>query len=293
MSISAKIKALLAIREKKQIDLAQFVSNNWASFDGKFDGLMNVNFNFLNLDLTAMPWNMVKNFEVHWECIGVILIPIISGLLSYLLSRVTSTSNGQEMQPGMKSMMITMPLMSVWIAFVMPASLGVYWIANSLLMMVQEVICGKILRKDYEAAQREMEAQAKKAREEEKERRRIAAERKAAAIAAGTYKKGKQQGQKKEKEKGVDLSASREGIRAYARGRAYDPNRYPTTPYRDPDDKYKKKAPAEPEELTEEEKEILRENGVPIPQQGQAVEKDSQTPGEEPVQQDGETKSNS
>ena len=108
----------------EQIDLAQFVSNNWASFDGKFDGLMNVNFNFLKLDLTAMPWNMVKNFEVHWECIGVILIPIISGLLSYLLSKVTSTSNGQEMQPAMKSMMITMPLMSVWICFIMPAAMG-------------------------------------------------------------------------------------------------------------------------------------------------------------------------
>jgi YidC/Oxa1 family membrane protein insertase len=29
---------------------------------------------------------------------------------------------------------------------------------------------------------------------------------------------------------------SRVGVRAYARGRAYDPNRYPVTPYRDPQD---------------------------------------------------------
>ena len=36
------------------------------------------------------------------------------------------------------------------------------------------------------------------------------------------------------KEKGVDVSASREGMRTYARGRAYDPNRYPITPYVDP-----------------------------------------------------------
>ena len=71
-----------------------------------------------------------------------------------------------------------------------------------------------------------MEAQAKKAKEEEKERRRQAAERKAAAFAAGKTKKAQPQA----KTKGTDVAASRAGMRTYARGRAYDPNRYPVTP---------------------------------------------------------------
>ena len=70
--------------------------------------------------------------------------------------------------------------------------------------------------------------------------------------------------------KGTDLSASRAGIRAYARGRAYDPDRYPITPYNDPDAKFKKKE-EELEPLTEEEKEILTENGIPIPEELEAV----------------------
>ena len=66
----------------------------------------------------------------------------------------------------------------------------------------------------------------------------------------------------------MDLTASREGIRAYARGRAYDPNRYPITPYHDPNDRYRKKKPEEdPAHLTEEEKAILTESGVPLPEE--------------------------
>lgn len=206
----------------EQIDLAQFVSNNWASFDGKFDGLMNVNFNFLNLDLTAMPWNMVKNFEVHWECIGVILIPIISGLLSYLLSRVTSTSNGQEMQPAMKSMMITMPLMSVWIAFVMPSSLGVYWIANSAFSIIQESTLGKYFNKKIQ--QEEDERQAK--RDADRQLRIEEAKRLAAEQRENPQKKKKLPEKKPEKKLNPTNEAGRVGERPYARGRSYVENRY-------------------------------------------------------------------
>ena len=137
--------------------------------------------------------------------------------------------NANQKPAGMNSMMIMSPLISLWIGFAMPAGLCVYWIANSLFMMVQEVICGKMLKKDYEAVQREMEAAALRAKEAEKERRRQAAQRKAEALAANKGKKVKEK-----KNKGVDVTASREGMRTYARGRAYDPNRYPITPYVDP-----------------------------------------------------------
>ena len=93
----------------------------------------------------------------------------------------------------------------------------------------------------------------------------------------------------------MDLTASREGIRAYARGRAYDPNRYPITPYRDPNERFRKKKPEEdPEHLTEEEKAILKENGIPIPEEKKetyepAVERESSTEGEKTEDQSAET----
>ena len=237
-------------------------------------GMFVINFSFLGLNLAQIPsWKFWEG-GLSWNSIGLFLMPIISAALSFLSMIVSQKTNQMSSSQDSaasanKSMMIVSPLISLWIGFSMPAGLCVYWIANSVLMMVQEVICGRILKKDYEAAQREMEEQARKAKEEEKERRRLAAERKAAAIAANKGKVKKTQPQAKDK--GVDLSASRSGMRSYARGRAYDPNRYPITPYRDPDAKYKKPEP-ELEPLTEEEKQILAESGVEIPEETPVVE---------------------
>ena len=59
------------------------------SFSGKFDGLLNVNYNFLGLDLTVMPGDVWKDFFTGgWPVIGVVLIPFISGALSFLQSKV-------------------------------------------------------------------------------------------------------------------------------------------------------------------------------------------------------------
>lgn len=192
-----------------------------------------INFNFLGLDLAQIPnWKFWEG-GITPSAVGLFLLPIISAGLSFLSMMVSQRTNkmnaNQDTNGSMRSMMIMSPLISLWIGFTMPAGLCVYWISNSLFMMVQEVICGKILKKDYEAAQRELEAAALRAKEQEKERRRQAAQRKAEALAAGKSKKHKEK-----KEKGVDVTASREGMRTYARGRAYDPNRYPITPYVDP-----------------------------------------------------------
>jgi len=150
-----------------------------------------------------------------------------------------------------------MPIMSLWIGFTLPAGLCIYWIANSALSMVQEILCGRILKKDYEEAQRKMEEQMAASKAAEKERRRIAAEKKAAALAE--KKSGKKKPAQKKENDGpaINKDDSRVGMRTYARGRAYDPNRYPVTPYRDPNVKVEK-AP-EVTELTEEEKTILAE----------------------------------
>ena len=225
-------------------------------------GMFIINFNFLGLDLSQIPnWKFWEG-GITPSAVGLFLLPIISAGLSLLSMIVTQRTNkmnaNQNTENGsMRSMMIMSPLISLWIGFTMPAGLCVYWISNSLFMMVQEVICGKILKKDYEAAQREMEAMALKAKEAEKERRRQAAQRKAEAIASGKTKKNQH---KEKKEKGVDISASREGMRTYARGRAYDPNRYPITPYVDPNPS-RREVEEEPVEVSQE---VQEEEKTPV-----------------------------
>lgn len=218
-----------------------------------------INFDFFGIDLSQVPKLNFWEGGVTWGAVGLFLLPLISAglsVVSMLVSQKTNQMNKDQQVKTNWSLMLMSPLISLWIGFAMPAGLCIYWIANSLLGMVQEVICGAMLRKDYEAAQLEMAEQQRKAKEAEKERRRKSAEKKAAAIAAG--KSGKKV-QPQSKKKGVDVSASREGLRTYARGRAYDPNRYPITPYRDPSGPAK---PVEEEakELTEEEKKILAES---------------------------------
>ena len=221
-----------------------------------------INFNFLGIDLSQIPSLMFWNTDAwasgaYWGAIGLFLLPLISAGLSIVSMLVLQKTNQMNRNQEVKmnwSMMLLSPILSLWIGFSMPAGLCIYWISNSLLGMVQEIISGRMLRKDYEAAQKEMEEQQKKAKEAEKERRRKSAEKKAAALAAG--KSGKKQ--PSAKKKSAEVAASREGLRTYARGRAYDPDRYPVTPYHDPNGPAK---PVEEElkELTEEEKKILAE----------------------------------
>lgn len=244
-------------------------------------GMFVINFDFFGIDLSLIPQLKFWEGGLSWGSIGLFLLPVISAalsLVSTLIMQKTNQMSKDQAPPKMNlSLLLMGPVMSLFIGFGMPAGMCVYWIANSLLMMVQEVICGAMLRKDYEAAQKEMEIQAAKAKEAEKERRRIAAEKKAAAIAAG--KDPKKAHQKKAKEPGMDLSASREGLRAYARGRAYDPNRYPVTPYYDPNGPAKpaQEEPEEPapEKAEDEVKIVSLGEKVPIeavPSAGQSTE---------------------
>ena len=46
------------------------------------DGWFNVNYNFLGLDLTATPWEFIKNFTFTWAVIGVILLSVMCTLVN-------------------------------------------------------------------------------------------------------------------------------------------------------------------------------------------------------------------
>ena len=250
-----------------QLMLASKINaGNLSAVQALADGAKVINFNFLGIDLSRIPtWKFWTYSDgISWNTIGLTLLPILSAALSLVMSVVTQKTNrasnpaaAEQPQQGGFMMYALGPLMSLWIGYIMPAGLCIYWIANSLLSMIQEVISGKMLKKDYEEAAEAAKKQALLDKEEEKRRK--------AALAAERSKrieeKKKQKGKKKDKSgaPAVDNSASAVGIRAYARGRAYDPGRYGgVTPYRDPDHPIDEdaieKARAEREEKREEAK---------------------------------------
>lgn len=202
------------------------------------DGWFNVNYKFLGLDLTATPWEYVKSFTFTWAVIGVILIPILAGLSQFVFSKLTMKTQPQADAAGgasMKSMMYMMPLMSVYIAFIMPAALGVYWIAQSVFSLIQEAILNKTLSAKMEAEE-EARFQARQAdrqkrmeeariqerqRQQEEQKKQTLREKQQAAQAAKAVKAAKAATSTTE--------AGRVGDRPYARGRAYKADRYDET----------------------------------------------------------------
>lgn len=202
------------------------------------EGWFDMNYNFLGLDLTATPWEYVKSFTFTWAVIGVILIPILAGLSQFVFSKLTMKTQPQADAAGgasMKSMMYMMPLISVYIAFIMPAALGVYWIAQSVFSLIQEAILNKTfsakLSEEEEARfqarqadrQRRMEEARvqEQQRKQEEQKKKTLREKQQAAQAAKAVKAAKAATSTTE--------AGRVGDRPYARGRAYKADRYDET----------------------------------------------------------------
>ncbi len=92
----------------------------------------NIDFNFFGINLTEIPefsFNIFGEFQKIW------LMPIMAfaaQILSSLLSmRMQKKSNPDA--PSMAGMMLTMPLISLWIGFTLPGGVTFYWACSSLI----------------------------------------------------------------------------------------------------------------------------------------------------------------
>ncbi len=230
--------------------------------------LEGINFSFLNINLGQIPnWKITEWTNYGWSNIGAFLLPVLSAgvqVLSMFISQkmndslVTDERGVQDKETAQKSqakqqskiMMFTMPAMSLWIGFTIPAALSLYWIVQGIASLVVDVILTRKYRKIYdeEDAQRMEKAKAADAALAEKER--IRAERRAAnpdGITENTSKKKLQQAKLREQEAAKQEAAreyaAKKGIviqeekaepdalsgdpkRPFCKGRAYDPNRY-------------------------------------------------------------------
>ena len=218
-----------------QINLAKLVTDQYPQLVENMDGWININYNFLGLDLAAAPSSKLAGFTPSWAAIGLLLIPIIAGASQFAMSMISMKQ--QPVQEGAaassaKSMMYTMPLFSVFIAFSMPAALGVYWIAQSAFSAVQEFLMGKFflkrMQEEEDARAAAIEADRKRRieegrieqekRKQEQPKKKTLKEKQRAAQEARAAKAGRNS----------TNEAGRIGERPYARGRSYRADRYDT-----------------------------------------------------------------
>ena len=220
-------------------------------------GLFSMNVEFLGINLANIPQLNFWSAEggLVWGNIGLFLLPLVSvgtSLLSMYVSMKTNQMNrggeqNDQMAKTNRTMMIFMPIMSLWIGFTVPAGLSIYWIAQYIFSIVQELICGRLLKKDYERARAEAAERERQEKEDEKRRKEEARLERQRRLEEEKKNRGKKKPKKAEPtEPGINKDDSRIGIRAYARGRAYDPNRFGgVQPYRDPSDLLKAQAEAQ------------------------------------------------
>ena len=213
-----------------------------AALGSAADGIVPMNFSFLGMDLASIPtykfWQQGLPGVLMFALVAVsVVTSYISMKVSMATNQVSKQSNPQADQTS-KMMMWMMPLMSVWIGFSVPAGLTVYWISQYIMTMLSEVICGKMLKKDYEAARAAAEEAERVAKIEEKQRKEEARLERAKRIEEEKLNKKKGIKKPESAEPGVNKDDSREGLRAYARGRAYMPDRFGgVTTYVDPSER--------------------------------------------------------
>lgn len=230
-------------------------TNGFGNLD--FSRLINMDFSFLGMNLGNKPewrfWLIDFSDKSVWlPALLMFAIPLVSALMSFLSMKVSAIGNPQQdaqTEASMKSMTMMMPIMSIWFCFIMPAAMGIYWIGNSVFGMARDFILTRIFKKQLDAEDFEKNSIAA-ARERQLELNKIETERKHAEgtneINSNTSKKKIKANEKQssnerkaalEKEEkaarremlGIEdtpTPASQSGNRKFARGRAYDPDRF-------------------------------------------------------------------
>ena len=126
-------------RYSKEMSVISAVAQNPAAFSsigGDFvSQIQNFDFTFFGLDLGTTPSFALNMF---------LLIPILSGLTSFLMSWLSMKNNAMPNEGSTaamnRSMMIMMPLMSVWISFQVPAGVGIYWVLSRCMCWARSTI---------------------------------------------------------------------------------------------------------------------------------------------------------
>lgn len=150
--------------------VAQHYNLSDLTFNGKLiignettRGLIDTYNNFLGLNIGDSPQQLITEafHNGAWLIlIGALAIPVLSAVTQWislkLMPQQENSGNMDEqaaqMQSTMKTMNMFMPLLSAWFCFTLPAGMGIYWVAGSVVRGIQQVLINKHIDKmDFNA----------------------------------------------------------------------------------------------------------------------------------------------
>lgn len=108
---------------------------------------------FLGINIGETPMTMLMESIRNFSIIGIILaalIPVMAGLTQFISVKLMPQPEADPDNPmanSMKTMTYTMPLISVFMGFTLPAGLGLYWAASAVVRSIQQLIINRYLNK--------------------------------------------------------------------------------------------------------------------------------------------------
>ena len=129
---------------------------------GYLDEKVNLNMNFLGLDLSDVPTQNYKDPRVYIIPGLYVITSIISTKLTTSLNKKSKKENTikEEDKPKEKEqdameemnrqMTIMMPVMAVSIALIAPLGLALYWLVSNILMIVERLVINNLVKDEEE-----------------------------------------------------------------------------------------------------------------------------------------------
>ena len=114
---------------------------------------------------------LTPSFDLFSSVNGwLLLLPVLTFVIYFFSMKInrklqfqpTQSADDRQQACSNNMMDITMPLMSVWMTFIVPAAVGVYWIFKSILGVVKQFIMSKAMplptftEEDYKEAEKEI-----------------------------------------------------------------------------------------------------------------------------------------
>lgn len=115
-------------------------------------GLIHTYNNFFGLNIGDSPSTLIRTAWAagsYGIVIGALLIPVLSALTQWLnvklmpQQKTTNNDDASTMMQSMKMMNTIMPLFSAWLCFTLPAGMGLYWTAGSVVRGIQQVVINR------------------------------------------------------------------------------------------------------------------------------------------------------
>ena len=121
-------------------------------------GLIDTYNNFLGLNIGDSPQSLIVEafHNGAWILLlGALAIPVLSALTQWINVKLMPQQNDNknmddqaaQMQSTMNTMNAIMPLMSAWFCLSLPAGMGIYWVAGSVVRSIQQVLINKHIDK--------------------------------------------------------------------------------------------------------------------------------------------------